>query len=331
MTKRECVLSALAHKKTYPVPWQLDMGDEIAARLGRDLGAGFDAGSHLSQERNETFTALCGDSFEDMFGVVWNKEQEGDFGIVVDYILQEPEFGDYKFPVPDEALIREKCARLETHKDTFRMYIIGFSLFERAWTLRSMEELLVDFLVNQEFVHELLERITLYNLAVVDIAAQYDIDCIFFGDDWGQQKGLIMGPDLWREFIKPYLRRMYARVKSHGMYVAQHSCGDVSDIFPDLVELGMDIYNTFQPEVYDVEQMKALYGDKVTFYGGVSTQRLLPEGTPEEVEEETRRMLRLMGNGGGYICAPTHAMPNDIPTENVLAFLRAVQNQSEAH
>jgi len=120
---------------------------------------------------------------------------------------------------------------------------------------------------------------------------------------------------------------MYDHVKSHDMFVAQHSCGDISDIFSDLVSLGLDIYNTFQPEVYDVDMMKKMYGSQVTFYGGISTQRLLPAGTPDDVERETRHMLKTMGAGGGYICAPTHAMPNDIPTENVLAFLRAVQNQ----
>ena len=329
MTKRERVISAISHKATYPVPWHLDLGDDISIRLERELGQDFfeKTGSHLAQRRNESFTVLGSNSFLDMFGVPWNREQEGDFGVVAKYLLSEPAFGAYQFPKPDEILIREKCADLEKQTDLFRMYNIGFSLFERAWTLRSMAELLTDFLVNKDFVHELLNAITEYNLAVIDIAAQYDIDCIFLGDDWGQQRGLIMGPSLWREFIKPYLCRMYERVKSYGIFVAQHSCGDVSAVFPDLIDLGLDIYNTFQPEVYDIGQMKSLYGKNITFYGGISTQRLLPTGTPDEVERETRKMLRQMGADGGYICAPTHAMPNDIPTGNVLAFLRAVQNQ----
>lgn len=113
------------------------------------------------------------------------------------------------------------------------------------------------------------------------------------------------------------------------MAVAQHSCGDVSEVFPDLVELGMDIYNTFQPEVYDVAEMKRLYGSRVTFYGGVSTQRLLPYTTPDEVRAETKRLMKVLGKGGGYIVAPTHAIPDDVPTANILAFLDAVRNQGE--
>jgi len=321
---------ALNHQKTDKVPYHLDLTEEVYNRMieyFNDKDFFSKTGSHLAQERNESFTVLTPTKFKDMFGVVWNREQEGDFGVVVDYILKEPEFGSYIFPDPDEKLIREKCERLEKKSDKFRMYIIGFSLFERAWTLRSMPELLIDFKLNKEFAHELLERITDYNLAVVDIVSEYDIDCIFYGDDWGQQKGLIMGPGIWREFIKPQLKKMYDRAKSHNMYVAQHSCGEISEIFPDLIDLGLDIYNTFQPEIYDVQKMKRLYGDRITFYGGISTQQLLPRASPEEVKAEVKRFMKLLGYNGGYIVAPTHAMPNDIPTENVIAFLETVQKQ----
>lgn len=330
MTPRERVIKTLQHQNTDAVPYQLDLTDEVYERMQSYYGddAFFEkTGSHLAQERNESFTILSKTRFRDMFGVIWNREQEGDFGIVDQTILKEPEFGDYVFPEPDEKLIREKCERLEKQSDKFRMYIIGFSLFERAWTLRSMEELLMDFLTNEEFAEALLDQIVEYNTKVVEIVAQYDIDCIFYGDDWGQQKGLIMGGQLWRRFLKPRLKQMYDVAKQNGMYVAQHSCGDVSEVFPDLIELGLDIYNTFQPEIYDVAKMKELYGKQITFYGGISTQRLLPYETPETVKAEVRRLMKILGRDGGYIVAPTHAMPNDIPTENVLAFLEAVQNQ----
>jgi len=166
-----------------------------------------------------------------------------------------------------------------------------------------------------------------YNLKVVDIVAEYGVDCIFFGDDWGQQKGLIMGPPIWKEFIRPRLKRQYDYVKDKGMYVAQHSCGDIREVFADLVDLGLDIYNTFQPEIFDVEKMKREYGKHVTFYGGISTQRLLPFESPDGVRRETRKMMDVVGKDGGFIVAPTHAIPNDVPTENILAFLDAVQNQ----
>ena len=330
MTEKERVLMALKHVQPDAAPYHLDLTDLVYERLQGHFGdEGFFArtGSHLAQERNESFEEISGTEFLDMFGVLWSREQEGDFGIVRDHPLKGASLGGYAFPEPDEGLIREKCARLEAQRDRFTMYIIGFSLFERAWTLRGFNEILMDFLLEKPFAGRLLDKIVEYNLKVVDIVAEYDIDCVFFGDDWGQQKGLIMGPPVWREFILPRLRQLYGYVKGKGMYVAQHSCGDIREVFGDLTDIGMDIYNTFQPEIYDVRKMKGEYGQSVTFYGGISTQRLLPFGSPDDVRRETQWMIDIVGKGGGYICAPTHSMPNDVPTENILAFLDAVRGQ----
>ena len=331
MTKRDAVLRALSHRDTRPVPYFLDLTGEIEKRLNADLCCPRffeESGSYIAQERNESFCDLEGGLFRDMFGVVWNKgAQEGDFGIVHAYPLTEASLEGYTFPEPDEALIRAKCERLAAQNDRFTMYIIGFSLFERAWTLRSMPDVLCDMLEEPGFVNALLDRIVEYNLKVVDIVARYPIDCIFFGDDWGQQRGLIMGYPLWKKFLFPRLQTMYNHVKGKGLVVAQHSCGDCREVFPDFVALGLDIYNTFQPEVYDIVEYKRRFGDRITFFGGISTQRLLPYGTPEEVKLEMRRIIGILSKNGGYIIAPTHAMPNDIPTENVLAFLEVCREQ----
>jgi len=313
------------------VPYQLDLTEAVAERLKQYLNCSDiseEAGNYLAKARNESFTALAAGKKQDMFGVIWQEVETGDFGTVVNQLLPEPDLTDYSFPEPDRELIREKCRRLEKESgEKFTMYIIGFSLFERAWTMRGMEELLMDFIRYPDFTRELFQRIAKYNLKVIDIVADYDIDCIFFGDDWGQQRGLIMGPKYWRQFIKPPLARMYRYARERGFYLAQHSCGDVAAIFPDLIELGLDIYNTFQPEIYDVEFMKKEYGAKLTFYGGISTQQLLPRATPEEVKKETRRLMNILARNGGYIVAPTHDIPEDVPLENVLAFLEVVQNQ----
>ncbi len=331
MTKRDGVLKALSHEDVRPVPYFLDMTDQVNERMKKASGDPLffeHSGSYLAQERNESFVDLEHGLFRDQFSVVWDKgAQEGDFGIVHEYLLKEPSLDGYTFPEPDEALIREKCRRLAAQGDKFTMYIIGFSLFERAWTLRSMEELMCDMIEDEEFVDALLDKIVDYNLKVVDIVCEYPVDCIFFGDDWGMQQGLITGYPLWKRFILPRLERQYAYVKAKGRYVAQHSCGDCREVFPDLKRMGLDIYNTFQPEVYDIELFKKTYGDVITFFGGISTQTLLPFAAPEEVEKETRRILGILSENGGYILAPTHAMPADISPENVMAFLNVCQNQ----
>ena len=136
-----------------------------------------------------------------------------------------------------------------------------------------------------------------------------------------------MGPKLWREYIKPRMTRMYDRAHKNGKYVIQHSCGDIRELLPDLIEIGLDCYQTFQPEIYDIEKTKAEFGMDLTFWGGISTQQLLSKATPEEVKRETARIMKIMGKGGGYIAAPTHSVPGDVPPENVLAMLDVFMNQ----
>jgi uroporphyrinogen decarboxylase len=159
------------------------------------------------------------------------------------------------------------------------------------------------------------------------MALQWDIDGMLFGDDWGMQHGLIMGPRMWRKFLKPCLKRMYGRVKSAGKFVLQHSCGDISEVYPDLAEIGLDAHQTFQPEIYDIAEIKRQYAGKLSFWGGISTQRLLPFATPDEVRSETARIIGVMGQGGGFIAAPTHAVPPDVPPENILAMADVFQHQ----
>ena len=332
MTKREIVLQALRHEPVPVCPYFLDLTDIERDKMIEYTGDPLyfeHSESFLAQERNESFVDLGDGKFKDMFGVVWDKgAQEGDFGIAIGHPIPDTCIGDYVFPEPDEALIREKCERLAAQPDKFTMYIIGFSLYERLWTLHGTFETMVDMLEEPDFINEILDGIVTYNKKVVDIAAQYPIDCIFFGDDWGQQHGLQMGYPLWQEFFKPRLKDMYDHVKSYGMYVAQHSCGDCREVFPDLVELGLDIYNTFQPEVYDIVDFKKRFGDHITFFGGISTQKILPFKTPEEVKAECHRVMDILNVNGGYILAPTHAMPADIPPENVEAFMQVAKYEN---
>jgi uroporphyrinogen decarboxylase len=189
-----------------------------------------------------------------------------------------------------------------------------------------MENLLMDFVVNPDFVHDLLNAIGDFNIRQARKAMAYDIDAVYFGDDWGQQSGLIMGPKLWREFIRPVLARMYGAVRAEGKYVMIHSCGDVDELFDDLVELGLNCFNPFQPEVMDVAALVKQYRGRLAFHGGMSTQRTLPYGTVEDVRAETRRLIEL-GCDGGYIFSPAHAVEGDVPVENMVAFIEEIQAQ----
>ncbi len=200
----------------------------------------------------------------------------------------------YTFPDPfDARFFADIPAKLHRYGDRFRVFQIGFSLYERAWTLRGMQNLLMDFYDHPDFVHELFNAIADYNIAQVKAALKYDIDAVYFGDDWGQQRGLQMGPKLWRKFISPVLKRMYDAVHEGGKYVFIHSCGDVDELFDDLIGLGVNCFNPFQPEVMDVAALMQQYRGRLTFHGGLSTQRTLPFGTVDDVRSETDRLLEM--------------------------------------
>ena len=125
----------------------------------------------------------------------------------------------------------------------------------------------------------------------------------------------------------PGLRNYTIRPKNAGKAVFIHSCGKVQSLFPELIELGLDVFNPFQPEVMDPYEIKKQYGSQLCFYGGVSVQKLLPYGTPGEIRTEVKRLMEEVGRGGGFIVAPSHDMPGDIPLENLLAFIDTVRAQ----
>ncbi|MHB9029897.1 MAG: uroporphyrinogen decarboxylase family protein, partial [Candidatus Latescibacterota bacterium] len=326
MTKREVVRAVLKGKRPPYVPWSfsftVEAREKLVTHFGHDdllsateshvLGLGDDIGF---------FEDIGGGCVRDMFGVVWDRTVDKDIGVVRGCALPEPTLRGYAFPNPlHPRFFREIENRIARWGDRFRVYQIGFSLFERAWTLRGMENLLMDFYDHPGFVRELFETIADYNIAQLREAVRYDIDAVYFGDDWGQQHGLLMGPVFWREFIKPALARMYGAVREAGKFVMIHSCGDVDELFDDLLEIGLSCFNPFQPEVMDVAGILKKYRGRLSFFGGLSTQRTLPYGTPEDVRAEVRRLIAL-GREGGYILSPAHAVEGDVPLENMLAMI----------
>ena len=331
--RRDIVLAALEHRTPPYVPWQIGLTEEAAEKLKARYQVE-DPDSVLNNHfvmlgtNIETFVDVGSHRYRDPFGVVWDRSIDRDIGVVDGCILPEPTLGRYGFPDPRDVTFAP-TGRSDTlgNDDRFRVFAMGFTLFERAWTLRGMENLMMDFVEHPSFVSELLDALTDLNVSVVQRAVELDVDCVHFGDDWGQQRGLLMGPRIWREFIRPRVARLYAAVKRAGKYVSIHSCGDVDELFDDLAEIGLDLFNPFQPEVMDVFALKRKYAGRLAFHGGLSTQRTLPYGRPADVQRETSQLLSC-GSVGGYVFGPAHAVEGDVPVENMVAFIETLHSQS---
>ena len=331
MTRRETVICALQHKETEHIPYHFEFTAQEEEKVLQGVDKEFfyaRYGGYLHYFQYWGYPTEQEDRkgyFTDDFGVTWNRSGvDKDIGVVDEPVIDEPDISLYPTPYLNEARIREECELLlATKEDKFCFAGIGFSMFERLWSYLGMEDALVYMLTEPEFVHELLDKILEFNLKVIDIFNEYPFDGIYFGDDWGQQKGMIMGAPLWREFIKPRMEAMYRRAKQNGKFVLQHSCGDIQEVFEDLIEIGLDCYQTVQPEIYDLKEIKAGYGGLLCFWGTISTQKALPCLPPAQVEQVVFSTAEVMKQGGGFILAPTHAIPQDVPAENVMAMLRS--------
>jgi uroporphyrinogen decarboxylase len=262
----------------------------------------------------------------DWWGTGWGTETEGYWHAFAP--LADPTNLDaFAWPNPDDPHLLDDARRL-LDADQGRHFVVpnlGFALFERAWSLRGFDQFLIDLVSEPARAEHLLERIVEIQVRLAHRFVALGVDGGYFGDDYGAQKSLLFSPKLWRQRIQPRLARLFAVFREAGLPVILHSDGDLWPILPDLVDIGLTCLNPVQPEVLNHERLFREFGRHLSFYGGVSTQDVLPYGTPDQVRAATRACAQTLApDGTGLLLGPSHRMQSDIPLENVMALLEAL-------
>ena len=290
---------------------------ELPARLGNHLLRVDVAHTpRLSEDGKVSF---------DWWGTGWGTETEGYWHAVAP-LAESLDQAGYAWPDPNAPALLGEAERAMA-ADGGQHFVapnFGFALFERAWSLRGFDQLLMDMADQPEWVEELLDRITEIQVTLAKRFVALGVDGGYFGDDYGAQRGLLFSPKLWRQMIKPRLARMFAVFRDAGLPVMLHSDGDIWPILPDLVDIGLTCLNPAQPEVLEHTRLYREFGKELAFYGGISTQEVLPKVSPAEVRAATLTCIRdLAPDGTGLILGPSHRMQSDIPAENVAAMFEA--------
>jgi uroporphyrinogen decarboxylase len=214
-------------------------------------------------------------------------------------------------------------------EDYFVIGDLELTMYEMAWHMVGLEKFMIDMSMGEPYVGVLLDRVLEFSVGVGKRLVELGVDGVWTGDDFGTQTGMMISPRMWRETFKPRFAELFSELKSANpeVLVMYHSDGAIAPILDDLVEIGMDVFNPVQPNVpgHEPEALKARLGDRLSFWGAIDQQHLLPNGTPDEIERDVRSKIAALGPGGGYMCSPAHIIQADTSMENVETFIQAVK------
>ena len=351
MTPRERIITALSHKETDIVPFSLGFGinypakKDLAEYMKKDVGeldkilASLSDIRHVGPKyigpKNRNISFSDG-SYVDIWGVrrAPVKNDKDTYMEIIEYPLKNTEtveeLENYMFPDIDWFDFSVIPEQIESHRrdGDYAVMMGNGNIFESSWYMRGLETIFADLLIEKEYSHWLLNKVTEFFAGYFKKAleaADGKIDLAFTADDIGSQNDLLVSLNLWEEMIKPYHKRLNKTIHEYGAKIVYHSDGAVMKAINGLIDMGIDVLEAlqFDAEGMDPVILKETAGDKLSFHGGVSVQSTLPFGTPDEVEAEVKERIKVLGRKGGYILAPSHAVQAGTPPQNIYAFLKA--------
>jgi len=337
MTARQRVGAALARRPADRVPVFMWFHPHTAERLAERLEirppqVSEAMGDDIRQTWVNNNYAMEGIAHErqgqghvDAWGIRWVRR--GLFNQIEHSPLQDAEAEEmlaYRFPRDRlEELLGPMAALAAEAGDCFLGCDVSPCVFEMYWRLRGMERAMTDMLAEPDLAGEMLKRCADFAVTLAEAACErFSLDWLWTGDDVAGQQAMLMSPQMWREQVRPHLRRTVEVGRSRGLPVAFHCCGAVRPIIGDLIEMGVSVLNPIQCNCpgMDPLELKQEFGADLTFMGGVDTQGVLPHGTADQVRRATARLVEGMtSDGGGYILAASHTVPPETPDENIFA------------
>lgn len=333
VSRKERMRRALEHEPVDRIPTQINYTRAMGRRLAEHLGTTPDylprrLDNHLLRVdiAHERPRSEDGRITFDWWGVGFDTGQEG-YLVAVHPLADSRDLDAFAWPDPEAPGLLDEAAWVIEQDGGERFVVpnLGFALFERAWTLRGFEQFLLDMADDPGFATDLLERIAEIQLVLIRRFLEAGVDGGYFGDDYGAQNNLLFSPRMWRTLIKPRLARMFAPFREAGLPVILHSDGQIAAILPDLVEIGLTAINPVPPEVMDHAWLRRAFGDRLACYGGISTQTVLPQGSPQQVRQAVADCLAALApEGTGLVLAPSHRLMTDVPMENIEALLEAM-------
>jgi len=235
-----------------------------------------------------------------------------------------------KMPDPSPMEYYEPAAAIRRdHADKFVVGMDFFCFYERLWTIRGMAPLLLDMMVERENLERLMDAVMEYHLKVIRGYAHAGVDAYYTSDDLGTQTGLFFNPNIFRELFKPRYKVLIDEAHSHGVQFWLHTCGDVSEVVDDFIEIGLDVLHPIQRFAMDPEATAERFGGQITFMPGIDVQQLLPWESPEAVVEGTKRFVETFARPeGGFIASVGNAIHTDTSMANLRAFMETVYEYS---
>lgn len=271
-------------------------------------------------------------TFEDCWGVV---ERVGENGKYLEWVsgpfVHTGDLDSFGWPKADRIVVPPDLAEKVRALKAQGYWVHGSSgvhPFKQAWRMRGMQNFLCDYIDNPEWVEAFQERILEYCLLVTRPCAAAGVDQFSYWGDVAMQNRMMVSPESWRSLDKRFWKRLIDGTREVNPEVTFffHSDGNITEILPDLIEVGFDIVNPLQPESVDPARIKRDFGARIALDGGGSVQRMLPFGTVEDVKREVDYLMRCCAYDGGYLFRASNVVSFDCPIENIVAFYETARD-----